>query len=32
MVTHGKFYSWKVFHLEDISENLPSYVTIKLAE
>ena len=25
LITHGKFYSSKVFHLEDISENLPGY-------
>ena len=24
-MTHGKFHSWKVFRLEDISENLPGY-------
>ena len=25
LITHGKFYSWKVFSLEDISENQPGY-------
>ena len=24
-MTHGKFYSWKVFRLEDINENMSSY-------
>ena len=23
--SHGKFNSWKVFHLEDINENVPGY-------
>ena len=23
--THVKFYSWKVFRLEDINENVPGY-------
>ena len=25
LITHGKFYSWKVFHLEDINENMSGY-------
>ena len=25
LITHGKFHSWKVFHLEDINENVPGY-------
>ena len=25
LITHGKFYNWNVFRLEDISENLSGY-------
>ena len=25
LITHAKFYSWKVFCLKNISENLPGY-------
>ena len=25
LIIHGEFHSWKVFHLEDINENVPGY-------
>ena len=27
LITNGKFYSWKVFHLLDINKNMPGYVS-----
>ena len=26
LIIHGKFHSWKMFHLEDFNENVPGYV------